>query len=142
MKTATRARNRARTITALQNLAANYAVAPKMRQAAALRLSRLRAATTPAATTPAITPRAAKPAAPAAPSEKAVYEAVQSFHALSRQRTALSRKHRTPAMQDAFLAISALLPAAVPTSNDPQPWINFVQQIDGLLAEIKNVRPL
>lgn len=61
---------------------------------------------------------------------------------LSRQRAALSRKHRTPAMQDAFLAISALLPAAVPTSNDPQPWIIFVQQIDGLLAEIKNVRPL
>ena len=134
MKTATRARNRDKTVAALQRLAADSAAAPKMRRAATLRLSRLRAATTPAATT-----RAAKPTAPAAPSEKAVYEAVQSFHALSRQRTALSRKHRTPAMQDAFLAISALLPAAVPTSNDLQPWINFVQQIDGLLAEIKNV---
>jgi hypothetical protein len=137
MKTATRARNRARTISCLQRLAADASEPAPMRRAAALRLSRLRAATTPAAIT-----RAAKPTAPAAPSAKAIFEAVQSFHALSRQRTALSRKHRTPAMQDAFLAINALLPAAVPTSNDPQPWINFVQQIDGLLAEIKNVQPL
>jgi hypothetical protein len=127
----------AKTQNALRKLAADASEPAPMRRAAALRLSRLRAAATPAATT-----RAARPTAPTAPSTKAIHEAVTSFHALSRQRTALSRKHRTPAMQDAFLAISALLPAAVPTSNDPQPWINFVQQIDGLLAEIKNVQPL
>ena len=124
-----------KTQSALRKLAADASEPAAMRRAATLRLSRLRAATTPAATR-------AKPTAPAAPSEKAIHEAVTSFLALSRQRAALSRKHRTPAMQGAFLAISALLPAAVPTSNDPQPWINFVQQIDGLLAEIKNVRPL
>ena len=122
-----------KTQSALRKLAADASEPAAMRRAATLRLSRLRAATTPAATT------RAKPTAPAAPSEKAVFEAVQSFHALSRQRSALGGKHRTPAMQDAFLAISALLPPAVPTSNDPQPWINFVQQIDGLLTEIKNV---
>ena len=125
-----------KTRSALRKLAADASEPAAMRRAATLRLSRLRAAITPAATT------RAKPTAPAAPSEKAIHEAVTSFLALSRQRAALSRKHRTPAMQDAFLAISALLPAAVPTSNDPQPWIIFVQQIDGLLAEIKNVRPL
>ena len=128
-----------KTQSALRKLAADASEPAAMRRAATLRLSRLRAAATPAATTSAITTRAAKPTAPAATSEKAIHEAVTTFHALSRQRSALGGKHRTPAMQDAFLAISALLPPAVPTSNDPQPWINFVQQIDGLLTEIKNV---
>ena len=67
-----------RTQAALRKLIADTTTAPAMRRAATLRLSRLRAATTPAATT------RAKPTAPTAPSEKAVFEAVQSFHALSR----------------------------------------------------------
>lgn len=125
-----------RTQAALRKLIADTTTAPTMRRAAVLRLGRLRAATT------SVTTARAKPAAPAAPSDKAIFEAVQSFHALSRQRTALGRKHRTPALQDAFLAITAQLPAAVPTSNDPRAWSNFVAQIDGLLSEIKNVRPL
>ena len=126
----------AKTQNALRKLIADSTTAPIMRRAATLRLSRLRAATTPAATT------RAKPTAPAAPSEKAVFEAVTSFHALSRQRTALFRRRSTAREQTIFNAMTALMPAAVPTSNDPQPWIIFVQQIDGLLAEIKNVRPL
>ena len=136
MKTATRARNRDKTVAALQRLAADSAAAPKMRRAATLRLSRLRAATTPAATT-----RAAKPTAPAAPSEKSVYEAVQSFHALSRQRSALFR-HRTAGSFSILNAMTALMPAAVPSSSDPTEWRNFIAQIDGILEEIKNVRPL
>ena len=135
MKTATRERNRARTITALQNLAANYAVAPKMRQAAALRLSRLRAATTPAITT-----RAAKTTAPA-PSEEAKFEAAQSFNALARQRTALFRnRRRTRGEQEAFNAMVFLMPATMPPDNDPTAWRNFVAVIDGLLSEIKNIK--
>ena len=136
MKTATRARNRDKTVAALQRLAADSAAAPKMRRAATLRLSRLRAATTPAATT------RAKPTAPAAPSEKAVYEAVQSFHALSRQRTALYRRRSTAREQTIFNAMTALMPAAVPTSSDPTEWRNFIARVDGILEEIKNVRPL
>ena len=126
-----------KTQTALRKLIADASEPAAMRRAATLRLSRLRAATTPAATT-----RAAKPTAPAAPSEKAVYEAVQSFHALSRQRTALYRRRSTAREQTIFNAMTALMPAAVPTSSDPTEWRNFIAQIDGILEEIKNVRPL
>ena len=121
---------------ALRKLIADTTTAPAMRRAATLRLSRLRAATTPAATT------MAKPTAPTAPSEKAVFEAVQSFHALSRQRTALYRRRSTAREQTIFNAMTALMPAAVPTSSEPTEWRNFIAQIDGILEEIKNVRPL
>lgn len=141
MKTATRARNRARTISCLQRLAADASEPAPMRRAAALRLSRLRAAATPAATTPAATTRV-KPTAPAAPSERAIFEAVQSFHALSRQRSAIYRRRSTAREQTIFNAMTALMPAAVPTSSDPNEWRNFIAQIDGILEEIKNVRPL
>ena len=125
-----------RTQAALRKLIADTTTAPTMRRAATLRLSRLRAATTPAATT------RAKPTAPPAPSEKAVFEAVQSFHALSRQRTALYRRRSTAREQTIFNAMTALMPAAVPTSSDPTEWRDFIAQIDGILDEIKNVRPL
>jgi hypothetical protein len=125
-----------RTQAALRKLIADTTTAPTMRRAATLRLSRLRAATTLAATT------RAKPTAPAAPSEKAVYEAVQSFHALSRQRTALYRRRSTTREQTIFNAMTALMPAAVPTSSDPNEWRDFIAQVGGILEEIKNVRPL
>ena len=125
-----------KTQSALRKLAADASEPAAMRRAATLRLSRLRAAITPAATT------RAKPTAPAAPSEKAVFEAVQSFHALSRQRTALYRRRSTAREQTIFNAMTALMPAAVPTSSDPTEWRNFIAQIDGILEEIKNVRPL
>jgi hypothetical protein len=125
-----------KTQTALRKLIADASTAPTMRRAATLRLSRLRAATNPAAIT-----RAAKPTAPAAPSEKSVYEAVQSFYALSRQRTALYR-HRTAGSFSILNTLTALMPAAVPTSTDPTEWRNFIAQVDGVLEEIKNVRPL
>jgi hypothetical protein len=119
-----------KTQTALRKLIADTSTAPTMRRAATLRLSRLRAATT----------RTTIPT-PAAPSEKAIFEAVQSFHALSRQRTALYR-HRTAGSFSILNAMTALMPAAVPTSSDPTEWRNFIAQIDGILEEIKNVRPL
>ena len=125
-----------KTQSALRKLAADASEPAAMRRAATLRLSRLRAATTPAATT------RAKPTALAAPSEKAVFEAVTSFHALSRQRTALFRRRSTAREQTIFNAMTALMPAAVPTSSDPTEWRNFIAQIDGILEEIKNVRPL
>jgi len=126
-----------KTQTALRKLAADASEPATMRRAATLRLSRLRAATTPAATT-----RAAKPTAPTTPSEKAVFEAVQSFHALSRQRTALYRRRPTAGSFSILNTMTALMPAAVPTSSDPTEWRNFIAQIDGILEEIKNVRPL
>ena len=119
-----------RTQAALRKLIADTSTAPTMRRAATLRLSRLRAATT----------RTTIPT-PAAPSEKAVYEAVQSFHALSRQRSALYRR-RTAGSFSILNAMTALMPAAVPTSSDPTEWRNFIAQIDGILEEIKNARPL
>ena len=125
-----------KTQSALRKLAADASEPAAMRRAATLRLSRLRAATTPAATT------RAKPTAPAAPSEKAVYEAAQSFYALSRQRSALYRRRPTAREQTIFNAMTALMPAAVPTSSDPTEWRDFIAQIDGILEEIKNVRPL
>ena len=134
MKTATRARNRDKTVAALQRLAADSAAAPKMRRAATLRLGRLRAASRPAITT------RTTPTAPA-PSEEAKFEAAQSFNALARQRTALFRnRHRTRGEQEAFNAMVFLMPATMPPDNDPTAWRNFVAVIDGLLSEIKNIK--
>ena len=125
-----------KTQSALRKLAADASEPAAMRRAATLRLSRLRAAITPAATT------RAKPTAPAAPSEKAVFEAVQSFHALSRQRTAIYRRRSTTGSFSILNAMTALMPATVPTSSDPNEWRNFIARVDGILKEIKNVRPL
>ena len=129
-----RERNAARTIIALERLVADSTAAPKMRRAATLRLGRLRAASRPATTT--------RTTAPAAPTEQAKFEAVQSFHALSRQRTALHRKRRTTGEQEAYTAMAALMPAAMPQDGDPKAWTDFVAQIDGLLSEIKSIKHL
>ena len=128
-----RERMTARTIISLERLLADSTKPAVMRRACALRLSRLRAASRPATTTRTTAP------APV-PSEVAKFEAVQSFHALSRQRTALHRKRRSPGEQEIFRAMLALMPAAAPTNDDPKAWTNFVAQIDGLLSEIKNIK--
>jgi hypothetical protein len=67
---------------------------------------------------------------------------VQSFYALSRQRSALYRRRSTARELTIFNAMTALMPATVPTSSDPTEWRNFIAQVDGVLEEIKNVRPL
>lgn len=128
-----RERMTARTVAALQRLVADSTAAPKMRRAATLRLSRLRAATRPTVIT-----RTSAPVP--APTEQAKFEAYQSFIALSQQRSALMRKRRTPAEQEIFQSMIALMPSAAPQGNDPKAWNNFVAQIDGLLSEIKNIR--
>lgn len=133
--TTTRPRNTARTIAALERLVADSTAAPKMRRAATLRLGRLRAASRPAITTRTTAP------APA-PSEKAIFEAVQSFHALSRQRSALFRKRRSGAEQSIFAALNLLMPAAAPTNDDPKAWSDFIGRIDLLLEEIRSAKPL
>lgn len=131
----TRERNAARTIIALERLVADSTKPAVMRRAATLRLGRLRAASRPAITT------RTTPAAPT-PTEQAKFEAVQSFHALSRQRSALHRKRRTPGEREIFQAMIALMPNSAPEDNDPTAWRNFVAQIDGLLSEIKAVKTL
>jgi hypothetical protein len=122
-----------------------------VRRSAALRLSRLRAAgrpatglrLTPGTTTTRTKPAtAAKPATPQVPTEKAKFEAVQSFFALSRTRSALHRKRCTAAEYEIKATMVALMPAAVPTTDDATAWRNFIAQIDGLLSEIKNIKPL
>jgi len=123
-----------------------------VRRSAALRLSRLRAAGRPATglrlttgttTTTRTKPApAAKPATPPVPTERARFEAVQSFLALSRHRTALHRKRCNAAEYEIKATMVALMPAAVPTTDDATAWRNFIAQIDGLLSEIKNIKPL
>ena len=131
----TRERMNARTIIALERLVADSTKPAVMRRAATLRLGRLRAASRPAITTRTNAPTPA-------PTEAAKFEAVQSFHALSRQRSALHRKRRTPGEREIFQAMIALMPNSAPEDNDPTAWQNFVAQIDGLLSEIKAVKSL
>ena len=126
---------RNRTIECLQRVVADSTKPATMRRAATLRLSRLRAATRPTITTRTSTPVPA-------PTEQAKFEAYQSFIALSQQRRALLRKRRSPAEQEIFQSMIALMPSAAPADNDAKAWNNFVAQIDGLLSEIKNIRTL
>ena len=126
------------TIARLQAAIADASQPAMVRRAAALRLARLRAATTTASKGLTITTRATPPA----PSEVAKFEAVQGFHALSRHRTALYHKRRTPIEHHMVLALAALMPASVPTSDDPQTWNDFIAKIDGTLSEIKSIKPL
>jgi hypothetical protein len=114
-----------------------------VRRSAALRLSRLRAAGRPATglrlTTGTTTKTTApKPATPPAPTEKAKFEAVQSFLALSRTRSALFRKRRTPAENNIFAAMTCLMPGTAPTTDDPGQWRDFIARISGILEEIKS----
>jgi hypothetical protein len=128
-------RTRQRTIAALEKAVVDFSRPEKIRRACALRLSRLRAATKRPAATTRTTP------APA-PTEDAKFEAVQAFRALAAQRSALFKKRRSAAEHQIFLTMAALMPAAVPSDNDPTAWRNFIGQIDGLLTEIKTAKTL
>jgi hypothetical protein len=61
---------------------------------------------------------------------------VQSFLALSRSRTALHRKRRTPAETELYFSMTALMPGAVPATDDAKAWTDFIARIDGTLSEI------
>ena len=129
------------TIAALQRAITDSTRPEKIRRACALRLSRLRAATTASAKRPAPTTRTT-PAAPTAPSAQACFEAVQSFRALSRQRTALFSKRRSEGERQILATMTMLMPAAAPTNDDPKEWAAFIDRIDLLLSEIKNIKNL
>jgi hypothetical protein len=140
MKTTIIDRHRDKTIAALQRLASDSAAAPKMRRAATLRLGRLRAASATAKPL-SITTRtnAPKPA----PNEKAIFEAVQSFRALSRQRSVLfNKRRRTEGEREILATMTALMPGAVPQGSDPKAWSDFVGRIDLLLEEIRSIKTL
>ena len=134
------------TIAALEKAVVDFSRPEKIRRSCALRLARLRAAGRPATglrPTPGTTTRtkpapAAKPATPPVPSERARFEAVQSFLALSRHRTALHRKRRTPAETEIYFSMTALMPAAVPITDDAKAWTDFIARISGILEEIKS----
>ena len=127
------------TIAALEKAVVDFSRPEKLRRACSLRLSRLRAAARPATSTATRTKAApAKPAPLPAPTEKARYESVQSFLALSRHRTALHRKRRTPAETEIYFSMTALMPAAVPATDDAKAWTDFIARISGILEEIKS----
>jgi hypothetical protein len=123
-----------RTQAALRKLIADTTTAPTMRRAATLRLSRLRAATTALPTTTRATPPVA--------TGKAIFEAVTSFRALARQRTALLRKRRTAGEREILATLIALMPAAVPQGDDAKPWSDFIERVDLMLEEIRNIKNL
>ncbi len=139
-------KNYALTIAALEKAVVDFSRPEKIRRSCALRLARLRAAGRPATglrLTPGTTTRtkpapAAKPATPPVPTERARFEAVQSFLALSRHRSVLHRKRRTPAETEIYFSMTALMPAAVPSSDDPAAWTDFIARISGILQEIKS----
>jgi len=127
------------TIQRLEQLVSDSTKPATMRRAATLRLARLRAAS---ATAKPLTITTRTKAAPA-PTEEAKFEAAQSFHALSRQRSALFRnRRRTRGEQNAFNAMVCLMPRAMPQDDDPKAWTNFVAEIAGLLCEIKSIKHL
>jgi hypothetical protein len=74
------------------------------------------------------------------PTDKARFEALESFLALSRHRTALFRKRRTAGEQDIFNAMVALMPATVPPTDDPQQWRDFIARVSAILEEIKSTK--
>jgi hypothetical protein len=137
------------TIRALEECIADASRPEKIRRACALRLARLKSATRPqgaglrlTATRPTATRTTAKPAPLPIPTEKARFEALQSFLALSRHRSALHRKRRSTSEQSIFSAMVALMPAGIPTTDDAQQWRNFIAQVEGVLAEIKSAKTL
>jgi hypothetical protein len=134
-------RNHSLTIAALERCVSDSTKPEKLRRSASLRLSRLRAAVKrPAATTRTTAP--SNPAALPVPTEKARYEALQSFLALCRQRTALHRKRRSTGEQGIFNAMVALMPATAPTCDDPQQWRDFIARVSAILEEIKTAKTL
>ena len=134
-------RIRAKNIEILQRVYNDASRPEAARRSAALRLSRLRAAVNrPAATARTTAP--SKPAPLPVPTEKARFEALESFLALSRHRTALHRKRRTAGEQDIFNAMVALMPATVPPTDDPQQWRDFIAKVSCILEEIKAAKTL
>ena len=128
-------RIRAKNIAILEGIVANASRPEALRRSAALRLSRLKGAVSP--TTTRTTP---KPAPLPVPTDKARFEALESFLALSRHRTALFRKRRTAGEQDIFNAMVALMPATVPPTDDPQQWRDFIARVSAILEEIKSTK--
>ncbi len=124
---------RQKNIKVFERILADATAPEKIKRNAALRLSRLRAA----AKRPAVTTRAATPAP--MPSKDQIFEAVEAFRALGRQRTALIGKRKSAAERQALATMVALMPSAVPQASDPTEWRNFVAQVEGLLAEIKTL---
>lgn len=123
-------------ITALERLISDSAQPEKVKRACSLRLSRLRRAATTTQRMGAA-PMARSVTPPTAPSAKQCVEAGEAFLALSRQRSALHRKRRTPAEQEVFGVMVALMPPAIPTSADPNEWRDFVAKVEAVLSEIK-----
>ena len=145
------AKTHARTLAALEACINDSTRPEKLRRACSLRLSRLRAAARPATglrlTTGTSTTRtkpatAPKPATPPVPTQRARYEALEAFLCLARQRSALYRKRCNAAEYEIKATMVALMPAAVPTTDDATAWRNFIAQVDGLLSEIKSIKPL
>jgi hypothetical protein len=142
-------KNYALTIRTLEACIADASRPEKLRRMAGRRLARLRAAAKAAPATglrltTGTTTRttAAKPATPPVPTEKAKFEAVQSFLALSRTRTVLHRKRCNAAEYEIKATMVALMPAAVPTTDDAKQWTDFIARVSGTLEEIKNIKPL
>ena len=140
--------NEKRIAASLRRIIATASTPEKVRRACTLRQSRLRSATTgsrTASTRPTTTARTTAPirsAAPATPTEAAKFEAFQAFMTLSAQRSALFRKRRTGPEQCIFVTMAALMPDMTPTTDDPAAWRNFIDRIDLILSEIKNIKPL
>lgn len=130
----TRERNAARTIIALERLVADSTAAPKMRRAATLRLSRLRAATKPAAPVP-------RPAPDQESLLRGKLLARDAFLALAAQRRALiKRTNRTPAEDLILDTLLAEMPGTVPDGTaDAAAWCDFVGAVSRTLAAIKSL---
>jgi hypothetical protein len=107
----------------------------EVRRSAALRLARFRAAEK----RPAVTTRAAAAPAPM-PSKDQIFEAVEAFRSLGRQRSSLINKRKTAGEREILHTMIALMPPTVPEGSDPTTWRNFVSQIDGLLSQIKSIK--
>jgi hypothetical protein len=131
---------RQKNIKVFERILADASKPEKIRRNAALRLSRLRAASAPAKPL-SITTRTNAPTP--APNEKAIFEAVQSFRALSRQRSVLfNKRRRTEGEREILATMTALMPSAVPQGSDPKTWADFVGRIDLLLEEIRSIKTL
>jgi transposase len=124
---------RQKNIKIFERILADATAPEKIKRNATLRLSRLRAA----AKRPAVTTRAATPAP--MPTKDQIFEAVEAFRSLGRQRTALIGKRKSQAERQALATMVALMPAAVPQGSEPNEWRNFVALVEGLLAELKTL---
>jgi hypothetical protein len=127
-------RIRAKNIAILTRIYNDASRPEEVRRSAALRLARFRAAEK----RPAVATRAAAPAP--MPSKDQIFEAVEAFRSLGRQRSSLINKRKTAGEREILHTMIALMPPTVPEGSDPTQWRNFVGQIDGLLSEIKTIK--